>query len=109
MLNEAFIIQHSSFIIYPSEVVSRPLPFRHIAIEGPISAGTTPRVTRLAKRFRGTKILEEADNPSLDDFYKDKRSAAFRCQLFFLLSRFDQQRQGAPRDLFKIGRTACRG
>ena len=32
----------------------------------------------LAKRFRGTKILEDVDNPFLDDFYKDKRGAAFR-------------------------------
>lgn len=77
-----------------------PLPFRHIAIEGPIGVGKTSLVNMLAKRFRGTKILEDAENPFLGEFYKDKRGAAFRCQLFFLLSRHDQQKQIAQRDLF---------
>lgn len=76
------------------------LPFRHIAIEGPIGVGKTSLVDLLAKRFRGTKILEDVDNPFLADFYKDKRGAAFRCQLFFLLSRYDQQRKLSQRDLF---------
>jgi len=77
-----------------------PLPFRHIAIEGPIGVGKTSLANLLSKRLRGTKILEDADNPFLEDFYKDKRGAAFRTQLFFLLSRFDQQRSIAQRDLF---------
>src|SRR5262249_19095133 len=51
-------------------------------------------------RFSGKKILEDADSPSLDDFYKDKRGAAFRTELFFLLSRYDQQRTMTQRDLF---------
>jgi deoxyguanosine kinase len=76
------------------------LPFRHIAVEGPIGAGKTSLVNLLAKRFRGTKILEDVDNPFLAEFYKDKRGAAFRCQLFFLLSRYDQQRTIGQRDLF---------
>jgi len=86
-------------IVYPLPRV-QSLPFRHIAVEGPIGVGKTSLVTMLAKRFRGTKILEDADNPFLDDFYRDKRGAAFRTQLFFLLSRFDQQKQIAQRDLF---------
>ncbi|HUF17403.1 MAG TPA: deoxynucleoside kinase [Thermoanaerobaculia bacterium] len=77
-----------------------PLPFRHIAIEGPIGVGKTSLVNMLARRFRGTKILEDAENPFLGEFYKDKRGAAFRCQLFFLLSRHEQQKQIAQRDLF---------
>lgn len=76
------------------------LPFRHIAVEGPIGAGKTSLVDMLAKRFRGTKVLEDVENPFLGEFYKDKRGAAFRCQLFFLLSRYDQQRKLAQRDLF---------
>ena len=76
------------------------LPWRHVAIEGPIGVGKTSLTNLLAKRFRGTKVLEDAGNPFLDDFYKDKRGAAFRTELFFLLSRFDQQRQIAQRDLF---------
>ncbi|MEA2237537.1 MAG: hypothetical protein QOC81_2261 [Thermoanaerobaculia bacterium] len=91
-----FIVHPSSFIL-PTVPA---LPFRHIAVEGPIGAGKTSLVNLLAKRFRGTKILEDVDNPFLADFYKDKRGAAFRCQLFFLLSRYDQQRSISQRDLF---------
>ncbi|MBW3564931.1 MAG: deoxynucleoside kinase [Acidobacteria bacterium] len=77
-----------------------PLPFRYIAVEGPIGAGKTSLVKRLAERFRGTRVLEDVDNPFLPEFYKDKKGAAFQCQLFFLLSRYDQQRKIAQRDLF---------
>lgn len=76
------------------------LPYRHIAVEGPIGVGKTSLVNMLAKRFKGTRILEDVENPFLGDFYKDKKGAAFRCQLFFLLSRYDQQRKLAQRDLF---------
>jgi deoxyadenosine/deoxycytidine kinase len=78
----------------------KPLPWKHIAVEGPIGVGKTSLVNLLAQRFRGTKVLADSDNPFLDDFYKDRRGAAFRCQLFFLLSRYDQQRAIAQRDLF---------
>src|SRR5437660_12412170 len=98
----AFNIRRSALNIQPLSLpgVTRPLSRRHIGIEGPIGVGKTSLTNLLAKRFRGTKMLEDADNPFLDDFYKDKRSAAFRCELFFLLSRFDQQRMIAQRDLF---------
>jgi len=96
LLPSAFCFLLSAFILLPVP----PLPFRHIAVEGPIGVGKTSLVNLLAKRFRGTKILEDVDNPFLAEFYKDKRGAAFRCQLFFLLSRYDQQRSISQRDLF---------
>lgn len=77
-----------------------PLPFRYIAIEGPIGVGKTSLVDLLARRFRGTRVLEDVDNPFLDDFYKDKRGAAFRLELFFLLSRHEQLKKLSQRDLF---------
>ena len=80
--------------------MSDSLPFRHIAIEGPIGVGKTSLTGLLAKRFRGTKVLSDVDNPFLDEFYKDKRGAAFRTELFFLLQRHDQQKQLAQMDLF---------
>src|SRR5882724_8822823 len=98
-LASAFCILHSAFV-YPSSRMSPALPFRHIAVEGPIGVGKTSLTGMLAKQFRGTKILEDADNPFLDDFYKDKRGAAFRTELFFLLSRYDQQRTLGQQDLF---------
>ncbi|MEO6486333.1 MAG: deoxynucleoside kinase, partial [Thermoanaerobaculia bacterium] len=78
--------------------MSETLPFRHIAIEGPIGVGKTSLTGLLAKRFRGTKVLSDVDNPFLDEFYKDKRGAAFRTELFFLLQRHDQQKHLAQRD-----------
>jgi deoxyadenosine/deoxycytidine kinase len=73
---------------------------RHVAIDGPIGVGKTSLVEMLARRFHGTKILEDVDNPFLGDFYKKKTGAAFQTQLFFLLARYQQQREIAQIDLF---------
>lgn len=73
---------------------------RHLAIDGPIGVGKTSLVEMLARRFHGTKILEDVDNPFLPDFYKKKKGAAFQTQLFFLLSRYQQQQEIAQIDLF---------
>jgi deoxyguanosine kinase len=73
---------------------------RHIAIDGPIGVGKTSLVELLAKKFQGVKVLEDIDNPFLPDFYKRKKGAAFQTQLFFLLSRYQQQREIAQIDLF---------
>src|SRR5438874_723520 len=95
-------IERSTLNIHPLSLrrVTPPLSHRHIGVEGPIGVGKTSLVTLLAKRFRGVKILEDVDNPFLDDFYKDKRGAAFRTELFFLLSRYDQQRTLGQQDFF---------
>jgi len=73
---------------------------RHVAVEGPIGVGKTSLVEMLARKFHGTKILEDVDNPFLPDFYKKKKGAAFQTQLFFLLSRYQQQQEIAQIDLF---------
>jgi deoxyadenosine/deoxycytidine kinase len=76
------------------------LPLHHIAIDGPIGVGKTSLVELLARKFQGVKILEDIDNPFLPDFYKNRKGAAFQTQLFFLLSRYQQQREIAQIDLF---------
>ena len=76
------------------------VPLRHVAIDGPIGVGKTSLVELMARRFHGTKILEDVDNPFLPDFYKRKKGSAFQTQLFFLLSRYQQQRELAQIDLF---------
>jgi deoxyguanosine kinase len=76
------------------------VPLRHVAIDGPIGVGKTSLVELMARRFHGTKILEDVDNPFLPDFYKRKKGSAFQTQLFFLLSRYQQQRDLAQIDLF---------
>ena len=73
---------------------------RHVAIDGPIGVGKTSLVEMLSRKFRGTQILEDVDNPFLPDFYKRKKGSAFQTQLFFLLSRYQQQREIAQIDLF---------
>jgi len=79
----------------------KEFPLRHIAIEGPIGVGKTSLVGLLAKRFSGTQILEDVTNPFLADFYAGKKGAAFQTQMYFLLSRYQQQQEIAQIDLFK--------
>jgi deoxyadenosine/deoxycytidine kinase len=76
------------------------LTLSHVAVDGPIGVGKTSLCEMLARRFHGTKILEDVDNPFLGDFYRKKKGAAFQTQLFFLLSRYQQQREVAQIDLF---------
>jgi deoxyadenosine/deoxycytidine kinase len=45
--------------------------------------------------------LEKADdNPFLPNFYEDRKKYAFQTQIFFLLNRFQQQREIAQLNLF---------
>ena len=77
------------------------MPFRYIAIEGPIGAGKTPLAQRLASRIDGSTILEDADNPFLADFYNDRPGAALQTQLFYLLNRHRQLMALRQADLFQ--------
>jgi deoxyadenosine/deoxycytidine kinase len=77
------------------------VPLRHVAIDGPIGVGKTSLVQLLARKFHGTQALEDVDNPFLPEFYKRKKGSAFQTQLFFLLSRYQQQREIAQIDLFQ--------
>jgi deoxyguanosine kinase len=78
-----------------------PFPFHYLAIDGPIGVGKTTLVDLLARRYEGVKILEDAENPFLEAFYKDRPGAAFQVQLYFLLSRFKQQQDIAQPELFQ--------
>jgi deoxyadenosine/deoxycytidine kinase len=74
---------------------------RYIAVEGPIGVGKTTLATRLAERLGGRVLLEEVEeNPFLPSFYEDPRKHAFQAQMFFLLSRFQQQQELFQQDLF---------
>ena len=76
------------------------LGFHYLAVDGPIGVGKTTLVELLTRHFEGIKILEDVDNPFLGDFYQDRPGAAFQTELYFLLSRFKQQREIAQRGLF---------
>ena len=77
------------------------LPIHYLAIDGPIGVGKTTLVEMLARRFEGVKVLEDAENPFLDKFYKDRPGSAFQTQLYYLLSRFKQQQEIIQRELFQ--------
>jgi deoxyguanosine kinase len=77
------------------------LPFRYLAVDGPIGVGKTTLVEKLCERFEGVKLLEDVGNPFLADFYKDRPGTAFQTQLYFLLSRFKQQQDLHQRGLFE--------
>ncbi|MBP1642657.1 MAG: Deoxynucleoside kinase family protein [Acidobacteria bacterium] len=77
------------------------LPFRYLAVDGPIGVGKTSLVDRLVRRFEAVKVLEDVENPFLPDFYQDKPGAAFQTQMYFLLSRFRQQQGVIQQELFQ--------
>jgi deoxyguanosine kinase len=74
---------------------------RYIAVEGPIGVGKTSLARILARELNGRLILEKAeDNPFLPRFYHHPELYAFQTQLFFLLSRYQQQQELFQLDLF---------
>lgn len=73
----------------------------YIAVEGVIGAGKSSFARMLAECFEAELLCEEVfENPFLVDFYKNPKRFAFSCQLYFLISRFQQQQQLLTRDLF---------
>ena len=66
----------------------------YIAIEGVIGVGKTTLARLLQTAFDAEILLEVfEENPFLSDFYADRERYAFQTQIFFLLSRYHQQRR----------------
>lgn len=69
----------------------------YIAIEGVIGVGKTTLARLLQPAFQSELLLEVfEENPFLSDFYADRGRYAFQTQMFFLLSRYHQQRRNVP-------------
>lgn len=69
----------------------------YFAIEGVIGVGKTTLARLLQPAFQANLLLEVfEENPFLSSFYADRERYAFQTQIFFLLSRYHQQRQGVP-------------
>ncbi len=69
----------------------------YIAIEGVIGVGKTTLARLLQPAFQSALVLEVfEENPFLSDFYSDRQRYAFQTQIFFLLSRYYQQRRSVP-------------
>lgn len=78
-----------------------PTEIRHIAIEGVIGAGKTTLAQMLSKSLGARLVLEKfEENPFLPKFYEDPERYAFQTQIFFLLSRYRQQKDLFQADLF---------
>jgi deoxyguanosine kinase len=74
---------------------------RYIAIEGVIGVGKTSLAALLSKKMKAKLILEKYEaNPFLGKFYEDPERYAFQTQIFFLLSRYQQQQEIFQMDLF---------
>jgi deoxyguanosine kinase len=72
----------------------------YLAIEGVIGVGKTTLTRLLQRSFESDVLLEVfEENPFLSDFYADRARYAFQTQIFFLLSRYHQQRSAVPRML----------
>ena len=72
----------------------------YISIEGVIGVGKTTLARLLQPAFEANLLLEVfEENPFLSDFYSDRSRYAFQTQIFFLLSRYHQQRNGVPKFL----------
>ena len=69
----------------------------YVAIEGVIGVGKTTLARLLQPSFESEILLEIfEENPFLSDFYGDRERYAFQTQIFFLLSRYHQQRRTVP-------------
>jgi len=76
----------------------------YVAIEGVIGVGKTTLARLLQPAFNAEILLEVfEENPFLSDFYSDRERYAFQTQIFFLLSRYHQQRRTIP-DMLSTGK-----
>ena len=77
------------------------LPYRYIAVEGPIGVGKTHLVKRLAESFSATTVLEQPEqNPFLEKFYLYPKQSALPTQLSFLMQRVKLSKELEQDDLF---------
>ena len=78
-----------------------------VVVEGPIGVGKTTLAKRLARSYGSNMLLEAAEeNPFLEKFYENPRSAALPTQLHFLMQRTRQLKMLKQDDMFNPVRVA---
>lgn len=75
---------------------------QYIAVDGPIGVGKSSLVKILSKDLKAQPVFENPDdNPFLPLFYEDQHRHALQTELFFLLSRYQQQVELRQQELFQ--------
>ena len=75
---------------------------RYLCVDGPIAVGKTTLSRMLSEHYGARLVLEEFDeNPFLREFYQDPHGAAFQTQIYFLISRYQQQLELLQQELFR--------
>jgi len=83
-----------NFETYGEKQQSVPSDVKFIAIAGNIGAGKSSLTELLSRHFAWKALYEsDDDNPYLADFYDDMRRWSFNLQIYFLSSRFRQQKK----------------
>lgn len=74
---------------------------KYIVVEGPIGVGKSSLTRILAEDLGARTVMDDPDaNPFLPAFYENPEQYAFQTQLYFLLSRYQQQKQLMQPELF---------
>jgi len=73
----------------------------YIAVEGAIGVGKTSLARLISEEVGAKFVCEQVDeNPFLKSFYSDRKKYSFQTQIYFLLNRYQQQKELNQRDLF---------
>ena len=72
---------------------------KYVVVEGPIGVGKQEVIDALAEHMDSNRV-RDIQNPFLPSFYQNMDKYAFQTQVFFLLSRFQQQQEINQGDLF---------
>lgn len=79
--------------------------FRYLIVDGLIKSGKTRLARVLSEEFNSRLILDNKENPFLDDYFVDlvqgESSLTLKTQLIFLLNRYSQQLEINQKGLFQ--------
>ncbi|UCH96642.1 MAG: deoxynucleoside kinase [Candidatus Aminicenantes bacterium] len=79
--------------------------FKYIVVDGVVKSGKTRLAEILAQKFNSRLILDNKENPFLNDYYSSlsgiENSLALKTQLIFLLNRYSQQLEISQKGLFQ--------
>ena len=79
--------------------------FKYIVVDGVVKSGKTRLAEILAQEFNSRLILDNKDNPFLNEYYISlsgtDNSLGLKTQLIFLLNRYSQQLEIGQKGLFQ--------